>query len=262
MMKKVLASVAVAASLFALSVPASAAILTNWYIDTDGAGGNAPVQVANYLDLNGKAFVENTFGSDSTFTFKESASYLTLAADSATILSPILTSTFNGTGTGVTGVSGGTLSFDAGGILNVFSNANEIGTFSLLTGNALLGASNSVLPNGFVSLIFEATAMDAGYFYDSAMNDLSLMSGAVLGFATTNAIPVEGGAVTNALIDQYNSFFSTSLEKPYYADQHDSLSIANNGQFQLSTVPEPSMLSLLGLALVGLGFTTRRKFKV
>ena len=38
------------------------------------------------------------------------------------------------------------------------------------------------------------------------------------------------------------------------------LYFSNNGQFRLA-VPEPSMLSLFGLALLGLGFMTRRKFK-
>ena len=52
MMKKLLAGAAVAASLFSLSAPASAT-LTNWYLDTDGAGGAAPVQVQDYWIVTG-----------------------------------------------------------------------------------------------------------------------------------------------------------------------------------------------------------------
>ncbi len=261
MIKKSLISAAVAASLFALSSAASAnpTPLSNWYIDTDGAGGNAPVLVLDYLDLVGTAFVENTFTSGTAFNFNEAGLFNAATADGSTPLNPSLSATFIGTGSGTTG---GALTFATGGTLKVFSGATDIADFTLLSGSANLFA-NSTLPNGTVSLIFKATAMDAGYFFNSAMQDLaaSVLSptGLVLGMATTNVINLNS-AVSTPLINAYNAGFGTSLVSAT-GDGFNTLKLSNNGQFQMA-VPEPSMLSLLGLALVGVGFTTRRKSKV
>jgi len=261
MLKKTLISAAVAASLFALSAPASAT-LTNWYVDTDGAGGNAPVLVHDYLDIVGAAFVNNTLYSATNFTFNEVGRFGTPSTDGGTLLggqtlSPQFQAYFSGTGSGT---AGGNLSFNPGGLLSVFSGANDIANFSLQSGSAVLNA-NSTLPNGTISLIFKATSMSTGYFFDSAMHDLSLQAnsptGLVLGFATTNAIPLTGN-VSTALIGDYNSLFSPTFANPVTPDGRELLYISNNGQFRLS-VPEPSILSLLGIALVGVGFSTRRK---
>jgi len=261
MIKKSLMSAALAATMLALSAPASAT-LTNWYIDTDGAGGNAPQLVNDYVDLTGRAYVHNTFTSPNSFTFNESGSFLALTADGSSPLSPFLTAKFIGTGSGTTG-AGGTLAFDAGGTLKIFSGATQIATFTLLSGSANLVA-NSTLPNGTVSLIFKATSMATGYFFDKFMNDLSTTAnspeGLVLGFATTNALTLNGN-VDPALITAYNAAFSPAVTGPITPDQVTNLFISNNGQFRMS-VPEPSTLSLFGLALVGFGFTARRKSKV
>lgn len=262
MMKKTLISAAVAASLFALSAPASAT-LTNWYLDTDGAGGNAPVLVGDWVDLTGTAYVHNTFSSDATnFTFKEVGSFNVLSADggppNGALLNPYITAQFVGTGSGTTG---GNLNFNPGGSLSVFSGLNDIADFTLQVGSAVLNAG-TVLPNGAISFIFKATAMDAGYFFDSAMTDLSFQAnsptGVVLGFATTNVIPstlnVPGGLVTD-----YNTAFGT-LFGTVSPNGITDLNLSNNGQFRLS-VPEPSTLALFGIALLGVGFMSRRNSK-
>ncbi len=262
MIKKTLVSAAVAASLFALSAPASAT-LTNWYIDTDGAGGNAPVLVSDYLDLVGQAFVNNTFTSATTFTYNEVGRFNTASADGFTALSPLLTSRFVGTGSGTTG---GTLAFTPGGTLNVFSGATDIADFILQTGSANLNA-NSTLPNGTVSLIFKATAMQSGYFFDQFMNDLAPTAnsptGIVLGFATTNAISLATtdpatGFVNPLLITDYNTAFNPDIVGPVKANDTNLLYLSNNGQYRLA-VPEPSTLALFGIAMLGAGFLSRRK---
>lgn len=260
MMKKLLAGAAVAASLFGLSVPASAT-LTNWFIDTDGPGGNAPVLVHDYLDLTGTAYVHNTFSSPTNFAFNEVGSFLNLSADGSTLLNPALTAQFVGSGSGTVG---GPLSFTPGGSLNVFSGVTNIGTFTLQAGSAVLLA-NSVLPNGTVSFIFKATHLATGYFFDSAMNDLSLVAnsptGLLLGFATTNVIlaNLNPNNIPANLVTDYNNAFGTGFGTVANNGTTD-LALSNNGQFRLA-VPEPSALSLFGLALLGLGFVTRRKFK-
>jgi len=51
-----------------------------------------------------------------------------------------------------------------------------------------------LLPNGTFSLIFQAQSLAAGYFYDSAMNDLSANVGAGLTFATVRRKPARARA--------------------------------------------------------------------
>ena len=254
---KSLFTAAITAGLLVLSAPASA-ILTNWFIDTDGPGANNPkVLVKSYLDLNGIAYVHNTFSNPANFTFNEVASFITNLADSTTSLAPLLTSKFVGTGSGIVG---GNLVFNPGGTLDVFSGVLNIAHFNLQAGSANLFA-NTVLPNGAVSFIFKSTFMRAGYFFDSAMNDLSPIAnsptGVVLGFATTNALPLTIN-VDPTLITAYNGAFSSPVPAVITPNGTTDLFLSNNGQFRLQ-VPEPSMLSLLGLALLGMGVVSRRR---
>lgn len=267
MIKKALFSAVMAASLFALSAPASAT-LTNWFLDTDGPGGNAKVLVKDYLDLTGVAYVKNTFTTATTFSFNEAGSFNVLSVDGGppigSLLNPTLTAKFLGSGTGTTG---GALNFTAGvtSTLKVFSGVIDIADFFLQAGSANLQAG-TVLPNGAVSFIFKATRLTAGYFFDSAMNDLSIIAnsptGLLLGFATTNVISLANGTrtVDSGLITDYNTAFNPDVPAVVLANNTTDLYLSNNGQFRLQ-VPEPSMLSLLGLALVGAGFASRRKSK-
>ncbi len=258
MMKKTLISAAVAASLFALSAPASAT-LTNWYIDTDGAGGNAPVLVQDYLDLTGVAYVHNTFSDATNFTFNEVGNFLNLTADGTTALAPSLTAKFIGTGLGNVG---GNLTFNPGGSLNVFSGTTDIADFTLQVGSAVLNAG-TVLPNGAISFIFKATGMQTGYFFDSAMGDLATVAnsatGLLLGFATTNVI-TSFTPITGSLITDYNNAFDPNVPTTVTPNLRTDLRLSNNGQFRLA-VPEPSTLALFGIALLGVGFMSRRNSK-
>lgn len=270
MIKKSLISAAVAASMFALSSTASAAYLTNWYIDPDGAAGAAgKTQVAEYLNIQGTSFIQNTFANldgdniveaGEGFTFKEAANF------TAGSTGPFPSNTFNPLVSGVftaegSGFVGGNLSFSSG-VLELYSGAINFGTFELSAGEAVL-APGGLVPNGFFTLTFKALNLDAGYLFNAAMEDLSLIvddpEGLLFGFSTTNATELPGQTANAPLVADYTAAFGAPVST--VDNGTTTLYLGNGGQYRLE-VPEPSMLSLLGLALLGVGFSTRRKSKI
>jgi hypothetical protein len=240
------------------------AYLTNWYLDSDGAGANTAVEVQEYVDLNGRAYIHNTFTGPGTFNFNEAGTFVSNLVDSSTSI-VALNSTFTGTGSGVVG-SG--ISFSAGA-LNIYagavSAANLIGTFVLSAGEGSLSGS-SLVPNGQISLVLQATYLKSGYFFRDAAGtqDLSteIASGLFFGFASTNASTLSnwggnGGTTDTSLTNLYNANFDPDITH-ISNDGQQNLVISNNGQFRLQ-VPEPTSLALLGLGLAGLASVRRRK---
>ena len=154
-------------------------------------------------------------------------------ADSDPLNKPLptfLISTFTGTGSGTVG-SG--ITFDAGGILKVYSGsaipANQIGEFVLQQGQGVLQGT-SLVPNGEISLVFKATSLDAGYFFkDAALTDdlavgVAAGSSVLFGFASTNAsaLATWSANANTTLTSLYNGAFNP-----------DITNIANNGTTQL-----------------------------
>lgn len=259
LLKKTLAAIATVGTLTAAG--SANAYLTNWYLDADGAGPNAAVQVSEYVDLNGYAYIQNTFSSATQFTFNEVGSYLSTLVDSNTALPTMLTSSFVGSGVGNT-TSG--ISFTPGGTLTVKSGATTIGLFSLVAGGAAL--NNAVVPNGFVSLAFEATYLANGYFFtDAGMTDdlANRVAGGslVFGFTSTNASLLShwNGTTDSTLTNLWNANFTPTISN-IASNGSTELVLSNNGQYRMQ-VPEPASLALVGISLLGIGALRRRNTK-
>ena len=255
-------AVATLGLMLALPGPASAAFLTNWFIDVDGVGGTAPVQVSQFLDIVGPAYVQNNLGAG---TFTEFGAFKAVGHDGGAALpgSAELTGTLTATGT----VSlGGTVSF-TGGTVNVFSDAGNdfattagiyganngtlIGSFNILPGGG--GPIDATgVPNGFITANLEATFLAPGFFLapDGVTNLSSL--GLVLGFSTTNASHTANPSQT--VQDEIGC--QGLLSQPPGCNPPNtppsSLFLGANGQFRVA-IPEPSSLMLLGGGLLVLG---------
>lgn len=236
------------------------AFLTDWTLDTNGAAAGGQVNVAEYLDIVGQSYIHNTFSGPSNFTFQDAGMFTAATHDGFFLLPNALSTTFTATGAGSIGPSGGSLAF-TGGTLNVFSSTSTlIGTFSLVSGSGLL-QPNSVLPNGQLSILFQATFLAPGYFFKGA-TDLSteVGGGLVFGFATTNASLVTGpSAISSALANVGPLYAATFGSLPSTTNYGiDNIVVGNNGQYRLQ-VPEPISLALVGVALLGMGATARRR---
>lgn len=281
---KLASSAALVGALALPSVASSSTFLNNWYLDLDADGNK--VQVNEYLDFTGNSYIQLTPAGGNNFTFADNGFFQVTGRDGMGINTHWLgagqprdlTALFSG-GTG-TGTFGGPISF-TGGLLELFSDANfdyasttgaygtnngtKIGSFTLVEGSGFVDPTG--VPNGLLTLVFQATELAAGYWFGpDGMTDLSTLIGQDLlfGFVTTNATVLENPNTT--LVAELGEMVGIgNIDDVVNDPDLGSFIVSNNGQYRTSivpgTVPEPGVLALLGLGMLGAcaGMRARRK---
>ncbi|MHB1186276.1 PEP-CTERM sorting domain-containing protein [Thiobacillus sp.] len=165
--------------------------------------------------------------------------------------------------------SSATATKDYGSTTGIFGadNGTLIGKFQLNFGTGTVGITG--VPNGLITIILEPTTLLAGYFFDTNGVDLSTLvdgvtgNGPLFGFVTTNASLNDAvNATVNSEIVQQLAGDASLTPNPdgitYGSDAPDRFVVGNNGQYRWS-VPEPGMIALLGMGLLGMGITGRRR---
>ncbi len=276
--RKFLASTLVAAGM-AVASAAQSAVVTNWYLDADGAGGaGGATHITSFLDIVGGAYIVLTPTGGANFTFEEwgavrSTSHdfgLPYNATQTRELAALFDATGNGTFGGDATFTGGTLNLYSiplgqwGSTTGIFGvDGMPIATFEVIGGGLQVNPDGTPIANGQVELIAKATFLAAGYFFFDAGLTMDMADvvndpmGLLFGFATVNANQIPTDQLNTTFADEI--FESTGLPGTWVNDPAlGSFFVSNNGQFRLS-VPEPGTVALMGIGLLGLGLVRRRR---
>jgi hypothetical protein len=277
-MKAVVKSLAAFAVTATIMSSANAALVDQYTLKLPNPSGQTVTDIGA-LGFNGESFVKNTFASNNNnFTFTDNGIFnITTNNGGADLLDfGQLTANYIG-GTGSGSLSGGSISFNAGGTLDIYYNpVKEFGNttkggglddrFGATSGvkiasfTQLAGGGGAINPdgtpsaNGVLTLLFKAT-----YFMDNvwfANNGTELQEGVTFGFVTSNAS--QDVNTINPIMKQILSGSPTTGN-----NAPNQFFVQNGGQLKLETnpVPEPASLAIFGAGLIGLAALRRRKAK-
>jgi hypothetical protein len=252
--------------------------LFNWNLNLP----SGQVSNINQLGFNGDSFIQNNgFGNGDTFTFTDNGIFNITTKNAGTSIvnnglggGQLTGNYFGGTGTG--SISGGQITFNAGGELDIYYNPTQMYDGAGATAGNRDGAATGTLiarfsqtaggggainpdgtpnSNGQLTLNFVSTYFAPGVWTDSNGNPLS--AGYTIGFVTANASQDLGNASSATARETLSGSADTMNAPPAY------FYVNNGGQLKLNVaanaVPEPASLAIFGAGLMGLAFLRRRK---
>lgn len=277
-MNAVLKSLAGFAITATIMSTAQAALVDQYTLKLPNPNGQTVTDIGA-LGFNGESFVKNTFAPNkNNFTFTDNGIFnITTNNGGADLLDfGQLTANYTG-GTGTGSLSGGAITFNAGGTLDIFYNpvkaygntakgGDTTNRFGAATGTKiasftqLAGGGGGINPdgtpaaNGVLTLLFKAT-----YFMDNvwfANNGTELQEGVTFGFVTSNASQ-DVNTISSTMKTVLSGSPTTQNNAP------NQFFVQNGGQLKLETnpVPEPATLAIFGAGLIGLAALRRRKAK-
>lgn len=282
MNKKSIYSALLASAMIAgvYATPASANIdISNWQLNLPGILDTG----INQLAFNGESYVTNTATSTpGIFTSTDTGVFDIAQYNNGNPLhlnGGQLTGVFQATD--LTNLTGGTPFYTfTGGTFTLYYNPSQVygttsanlygaatgtafATFNIdvtnnpNTGGGFLNANGTPTANGTVTLSSTPPATLTNHpFLDSTGTPLS--PNILLGFVTTNASEDTTASPGNYTIDP-NLVAALSGTTGTMNNTPTNLFISNGGQFKLQDIPEPATLALMGIGLVGIAVSIRRK---
>ena len=142
--------------------------------------------------------------------------------------------------------------------------AVEFATFELTSGGGTLSTDYSDV-DGFVTAYFQATNIEDNYLFDGTIDMTDWVVGETLitlGFAhTTASNNYDNGDITDPFgyeLAEYRGG-SAPIHDEDASDGSQTIYADNQGNFEISVVPEPTTMLLFGFGLLGLAGIGRRK---